>query len=86
MLPSRLHGDPRHRARAVWRGRAGSVDARHYARASRPEGDTKFPAIDPAIWDETARQEHQHGAKDEAGFTTIVYERIRRAQEAECAH
>jgi dihydrofolate reductase len=48
----------------------------------RPEGDTKFPAINPGLWQEIVREEHQPGPEDEAGFTTIVYERIRRAREA----
>jgi dihydrofolate reductase len=41
-----------------------------------PQGDTRFPAIDPAIWQEIARRDHQPGPQDEAAFTTIVYERI----------
>jgi len=49
----------------------------------RPEGDTKFPAINSGLWQEIVREEHQPGPEDEAGFTTIVYERIRRTQEAE---
>jgi dihydrofolate reductase len=42
----------------------------------RPEGDAKFPAIDPAIWHELVRRDHQAGSQDEAAFTTIVYERM----------
>jgi dihydrofolate reductase len=42
----------------------------------RPAGDTKFPPIDPAVWKETERNEHQPGPEDPAGFTAIVYERI----------
>jgi dihydrofolate reductase len=41
----------------------------------RPEGDTMFPAIDPALWREVARSEHDPGADDAAGFTVLVYER-----------
>jgi len=40
-----------------------------------PEGDTVFPSIDPARWREVERREFQQAAGDEAGFTTIVYER-----------
>jgi dihydrofolate reductase len=43
----------------------------------RPEGDTMFPAIDPARWRETARAEYAAGADDEAPFTTLTYERHR---------
>jgi len=43
----------------------------------RPKGDTVFPAIDPAIWRETARQEYAAGPDDEAPFTTLTYERHR---------
>jgi len=52
----------------------------------RPEGDTTFPAIDPALWQEIMREEHKPGPEDEAPFTTIVYERIRRAEGAERSH
>jgi dihydrofolate reductase len=41
----------------------------------RPQGDTKFPAIDPTLWKEIAREEHPLGPEDEAAFTTIVYDR-----------
>ncbi|MGE3246952.1 MAG: dihydrofolate reductase [Beijerinckiaceae bacterium] len=40
-----------------------------------PEGDTVFPAIDPEIWRETARERPERGPKDEAAFTFLVYER-----------
>jgi dihydrofolate reductase len=43
----------------------------------RPEGDTMFPAIDPAQWHEVARQEYAAGPDDEAPFTTLTYERRR---------
>ena len=52
----------------------------------RPEGDTEFPAINDAIWQEIMREEHKPGPEDEAPFTTIVYERIRRAEGAERSH
>jgi dihydrofolate reductase len=41
----------------------------------RPEGDTMFPVIDPALWQEVARREHDPGPDDAAGFTVLVYER-----------
>ena len=42
----------------------------------RPTGDTKFPTIEPTIWTEAGRSEHQPGPDDEAGFTVVVYERL----------
>jgi dihydrofolate reductase len=41
-----------------------------------PEGDSIFPAIDPAQWRETGRCEYPAGPDDEAPFTTLAYERI----------
>ena len=43
----------------------------------RPQGDTMFPAIDPAFWHETARQEFAAGPDDEVPFATLTYERHR---------
>lgn len=44
---------------------------------ARPEGDTRFPAIDAAKWQETARVRHPAGADDSADFSYVSY--IRRA-------
>jgi dihydrofolate reductase len=41
----------------------------------RPDGDTVFPAIDPELWREVERSEHDPGPGDTAGFTVLVYER-----------
>ena len=41
----------------------------------QPDGDAKFPTIDPDIWRETERSEHRAGPDDEANFTTLAYER-----------
>jgi dihydrofolate reductase len=41
----------------------------------KPDGDAKFPAIDPEGWRETQRSEHGAGPDDEASFTTLAYER-----------
>ncbi|MBN9003496.1 MAG: dihydrofolate reductase [Rhizobiales bacterium] len=38
-----------------------------------PEGDTRFAAIDPAIWRETARQRHGASADDSADFSYVTY-------------
>ena len=39
------------------------------------EGDTHFPAIDPEVWHESARNEHEPGIEDDAPFTFITYDR-----------
>jgi len=41
----------------------------------RPEGDTTFPVIDPKLWHEVERSEHDPGPDDAAAFTVLVYER-----------
>jgi dihydrofolate reductase len=41
----------------------------------QPNGDAKFPAIDPDIWRQAQRSEHHAGPDDDADFTTLVYER-----------
>lgn len=41
----------------------------------RVEGDARFPAIDPKLWRETARSEHEPQAEDEAPFAFVTYER-----------
>ena len=41
----------------------------------RPDGDTLFPVIDPALWREVERGEQAPGPDDAAGFTVLVYER-----------
>jgi dihydrofolate reductase len=41
----------------------------------RPDGDTMFPVIDPKLWQEVERSEHNPGPDDAAGFTVLVYER-----------
>jgi dihydrofolate reductase len=41
----------------------------------QPSGDTTFPAIDPDIWRERERTQHDAGADNDAGFAVIVYER-----------
>jgi len=41
----------------------------------RVDGDAHFPGIDPAVWRETAREEHLPGPEDEAPFAFVTYER-----------
>ncbi|HEX5509227.1 MAG TPA: dihydrofolate reductase [Pseudolabrys sp.] len=40
-----------------------------------PEGDVRFPPIDPAIWQEISRKEHPAGPHDTASFAVAVYKR-----------
>mgnify|MGYP001073631493 FL=1 len=40
-----------------------------------PEGDTRFAAIDPAIWQETARERHSASADDSVAFSYVTYRR-----------
>lgn len=42
---------------------------------SNVDGDTHFPAIDPALWREIERSEHAAGAGDDAAFAFVTYER-----------
>ncbi len=46
-----------------------------------PEGDVRFPAIDPALWTPVATEPVPAGGKDAAATTFVVYER-RRGQAA----
>jgi dihydrofolate reductase len=39
----------------------------------KPEGDTTFPAIDPAIWREASREPHPVGQSDDAAFDFVSY-------------
>src|SRR6185295_17309590 len=38
-----------------------------------PQGDARFPAIDPAIWDESVRESHAAGPDDDAAFDFVTY-------------
>ena len=40
-----------------------------------PAGDTRFPPIDKAVWEEVARTENQPGADDSAAFSFVSYRR-----------
>ena len=41
------------------------------------EGDTRFPAIDPALWVEVSRERHEPGERDSAAFSFVTYQRRR---------
>jgi dihydrofolate reductase len=38
-----------------------------------PEGDTRFPPIDPVIWREVARAAHPAGPNDDAAYDFVSY-------------
>lgn len=40
-----------------------------------PEGDTHFPEIDPALWQETVRRQGERTDRDSADFTFVTYRR-----------
>jgi dihydrofolate reductase len=42
---------------------------------ARPEGDTLFAAIDPAVWEEVARVRNPAGPDDSADFSYVTYRR-----------
>jgi dihydrofolate reductase len=41
----------------------------------RPEGDTRFAAIDTAVWEEVARERYSAGPDDSADFSYVTYRR-----------
>ena len=41
-----------------------------------PEGDSFFPAIDPAVWREAAREAHPAGPDDDAAYDFVSYLRV----------
>jgi dihydrofolate reductase len=40
-----------------------------------PDGDTRFPTIDPAVWQQTSMEEHPAGEKDSHATRYMVYVR-----------
>jgi dihydrofolate reductase len=42
---------------------------------ARPDGDTRFAAIDAAIWQEVARERHPADADNSADFSYVTYRR-----------
>ncbi len=45
--------------------------------ALEPEGDARFPLIDPRVWREVSREPSERGPKDEADFAFVDYARGR---------
>jgi len=63
----------------------GEIYAQTIARAGRlsitevdlaPEGDARFPPIDPALWREVSRESGARGPRDEADFAFVEYRRV----------
>jgi len=63
----------------------GEIYAQTIARAGRlyvtevdlaPEGDARFPGIDPALWREVRREPGERGPRDEANFAFVEYRRV----------
>jgi dihydrofolate reductase len=53
-----------------------SADALHITHVeASPEGDTWFPAIDPAVWEPVNEERHPAGDKDTAATVYTVYRR-----------
>jgi dihydrofolate reductase len=42
---------------------------------ARPDGDTYFAAIDPAVWEEVARLRNPAGSDDSVDFSYVTYRR-----------
>ena len=43
--------------------------------ALAPEGDARFPPIDPSVWREVRREPGERGPHDEADFAFVDYRR-----------
>ena len=43
--------------------------------ALEPEGDVRFPPIDPALWREVSREPGERGPKDDSDFAFVEYAR-----------
>jgi dihydrofolate reductase len=72
----------RRRADAIMVIGGGEIYAQAMPRADRleitqvhaaPQGDARFPAIDPAVWRESARAAHPAGPDDDAGYDLVTY-------------
>lgn len=58
---------------AQWMDRADRLEITEVH--ARPDGDTRFPAIDPAVWQEVARARNPAGPDDSADFSYVTYRR-----------
>ena len=58
---------------AQWMDAAGRLEVTEVH--ARPEGDTRFAAIDPARWKEVSRAKNPAGPDDSADFSYVTYRR-----------
>jgi dihydrofolate reductase len=58
---------------AQWMGRADRLEITEVH--ARPDGDTRFPAIDPADWEEVARLRNPAGPDNSADFSYVTFRR-----------
>jgi dihydrofolate reductase len=58
---------------AQWMGRADRLEITEVH--ARPNGDTRFPAIDPADWQEVARLRNPAGPDNSADFSYVTFRR-----------
>ena len=58
---------------AHWMGSADRLEITEVH--ARPDGDTRFAAIDAAEWEEVARERHPAGPDDSADFSYVTFRR-----------
>ena len=58
---------------AAWMDRADRLEITEVH--ARPDGDTRFPAIDPADWEEVARVRNPAGPDNSADFSYVTFRR-----------
>ena len=58
---------------AQWMDRADRLEITEVH--ARPDGDTRFPAIDPADWEEVARVRNPAGPDNSADFSYVTFRR-----------
>jgi dihydrofolate reductase len=61
---------------AQWMGGADRLEITEVH--ARPDGDTRFPAVDPAAWEEVARVRNPAGSDDSADFSYVTFRRRRK--------
>ena len=67
----------------IYRQAIGRADRLHITHVSaEPEGDTRFPDIDPAQWEVVSSEEHPSGEKDSHATRYVVYARRQAAPAA----
>ena len=58
---------------AQWMDRADRLEITEVH--ARPDGDTRFAAIDPAVWEEVSRVHNPAGPDDSADFSYVTFRR-----------